>query len=137
MPGFYELHSRGNVVVMSRRKETVLMNVEIPKDLKEDFKIAAKLRGQSMSALLHQYMVKVIREEKDLRPAAFPDYQVRNADAVSPNKQTALEIMYEAFGGEEIRPELMKAIVNAVKMIQTAEQADVPVLPRRITKTGG
>lgn len=99
----------------------------------EEFAIAADLRGQTMSALIYQFVLKTIREEKEREPQAFPGYKAETP-VVTPDKQTALEIMYEAFGGEEIRPELMKAIVNAVKMIQTAEQTDVPVLPRRITK---
>ena len=44
----------------------------ISDDLKADAKIAARLRGLSISALITSYLVRVVREEKDRSPHEFP-----------------------------------------------------------------
>lgn len=49
----------------------VWLNVRINPQVREEFKIAADLRGASMSSLIHQFIVKTIREEKDKSPIAF------------------------------------------------------------------
>ncbi len=47
------------------------INVRVRRDVREDFKIVAELRGASMSSLIHQFMVKCIREEKKISPESF------------------------------------------------------------------
>lgn len=55
---------------MAKEKLSTI-NVKVPPLTHAEFRIAAKLRGGTMSSLLHQYMVKVIREEKEREPEAF------------------------------------------------------------------
>lgn len=56
-------------------KKEVLVTVRISEKVRDQFKIACELRGASMSSLLHQFIVRTIREEKDLTPSAFaPGY---------------------------------------------------------------
>lgn len=47
------------------------LNIRIRPDIKEDLRITADLRGQSVSGLIHSLVVKAIREEKDREPRAF------------------------------------------------------------------
>lgn len=54
--------------VMSKTK---MINVRLTDQTHEDFRIAAELRGASMSSLLHQFVVRTIREEKEREPKAF------------------------------------------------------------------
>jgi hypothetical protein len=48
-----------------------LLNLKINPRTREEFKIAAELRGATMSSLLHQHIFQVIREEKREHPEAF------------------------------------------------------------------
>lgn len=48
-----------------------MINLRLSEDTHDAFKIACELRGASMSSLLHQFVVKTIREEKELDPKAF------------------------------------------------------------------
>jgi hypothetical protein len=48
-----------------------MINVRLEPSIHEDFKIACSLRGVSMSSLLHQFIFRVIREEKEIAPRAF------------------------------------------------------------------
>lgn len=46
-------------------KKEVRINLKINSNLREEFQAAAHLRGASMSSLLHQHIVRVVREEKE------------------------------------------------------------------------
>lgn len=48
-----------------------MINVRLKPSVHDDFKTAADLRGASMSSLMHQFIVKTIREEKEREPGAF------------------------------------------------------------------
>lgn len=48
-----------------------MVNVRLTPQVHEAFKIACDLRGVSMSSLMHQFVVRTIREEKELEPKAF------------------------------------------------------------------
>ena len=48
-----------------------MINVRLKPDTHDEFKIACELRGGSMSSLLHQFIVRTIREEKERDPKAF------------------------------------------------------------------
>lgn len=48
-----------------------ILNLRLNPKVRDEFAIAAELRGASMSGLLHQFIVRTIREEKDLAPQAF------------------------------------------------------------------
>jgi hypothetical protein len=47
------------------------LNVRIREDVRDEFKLAAELRGASMSGLLTMFIYRVIREEKGKNPEAF------------------------------------------------------------------
>ena len=48
-----------------------LLTVRVGTAVHKDFKLAAELRGATMSGLVHQFVVKTIREEKEREPGAF------------------------------------------------------------------
>lgn len=49
-----------------------ILNLRLKPEVRDEFAIAAELRGASMSSLLHQFIVRTIREEKEAAPFAFP-----------------------------------------------------------------
>lgn len=51
--------------------KTKLITVRLKEETHEEFKIAAELKGLTMSGLLHQFIVRTIREEKDTSPQSF------------------------------------------------------------------
>lgn len=60
-----------NDKVSTGKNRDVKFQLRMTDDLRREFSIAAELRGAKMSSLLHQYIVKVIREEKLANPEAF------------------------------------------------------------------
>lgn len=54
-----------------------MINVRLSERTHEEFKIAAELRGASMSGLLHQFIVRTIREEKERESQAFRGAEIR------------------------------------------------------------
>ena len=66
-------------------KKDVLVNLRLKPKTRDEFKVAAELRGASMSGLLHQFIVKTIREEKERCPEAF--VQVSEAVTAGPRKR--------------------------------------------------
>lgn len=54
------------------KKKTSLMNLKIKPEVHLEFKVAAELRGSTMSNLLHQFIVQTIHEEKKKHPDDFP-----------------------------------------------------------------
>src|ERR1700742_2632166 len=51
--------------------KTARINVKLSKALREEFHIAAKLKGGTVSGLIHQFIVATVREEKKKEPQAF------------------------------------------------------------------
>ena len=51
--------------------KNVRFNVRVSPQVREEFQAAARLRGATASSLVHQFMVKVIREEKERNPKEF------------------------------------------------------------------
>ena len=60
----------------------VLVTVRIAEPVRDEFKIAAGLRGATMSGLIHQFIVRTIREEKEASPHEFRVHRIRRANAV-------------------------------------------------------
>ncbi|MBV9215307.1 MAG: hypothetical protein JO053_03950 [Acidobacteria bacterium] len=52
-------------------EKKAILNLRLDPDVREQFAIAAKLRGASMSGLLHQFIIRTIKEEKAEAPQAF------------------------------------------------------------------
>lgn len=57
-----------------------MINVRLKPLVHEEFKIACDLRGASMSSLMHQFIVRTIREEKELSPQTFKVLQSERFD---------------------------------------------------------
>lgn len=53
------------------KTKDVLINIKVNAQTREDLRIAAELEGLTMSALLHQFIVKKIHEKKQQQPEAF------------------------------------------------------------------
>ena len=62
-------------VVSTPNPKDVWINLRISPQIRAEFKIAAAQRGASMSGLLHQYIVKVIREEKNINASIFEEQE--------------------------------------------------------------
>lgn len=56
--------------IVATNKE-VLVTIRIAESVREEFKKAAELRGSTMSGLMHQFIIRTIREEKQMSPQAF------------------------------------------------------------------
>lgn len=54
--------------------KTKMINVRLSERMHADFKTACELRGASMSSLLHQFVVRTIREEREMSPRSFDSY---------------------------------------------------------------
>jgi uncharacterized protein (DUF1778 family) len=72
-----------NVVSTTSGKD-VHITFRINPKVRDDFKIAADLRGASMSGLIHQFIVKTIREEKGINPEAFLEDDLEPEDEILP-----------------------------------------------------
>ena len=81
-----------NLVATTSGKD-VHITFRINPKVREEFKIAADLRGASMSGLIHQFIVKTIREEKASNPAAFIQGSSVGPDGPQPDQ------LYEAVAG--------------------------------------
>lgn len=56
----------------------VILNLRLKSETRDDFAIAAELRGATMSGLLHQFIVRTIREEKEAAPHQFRIKKTKN-----------------------------------------------------------
>src|SRR5688500_18991569 len=54
--------------LMSKEK---LLTVRLAPEVHRDYKVAAHLKGASMSSLVHMFVVRTIKEEKQDNPRAF------------------------------------------------------------------
>jgi hypothetical protein len=60
-----------NQPMQSRENKNALFTVKVAPTRLEEFRIAATLRGTTMSALVQQFMTQVVREEMVAVPEAF------------------------------------------------------------------
>ena len=58
---------------MTEKVKEKLITVRVAESKHAEFKVAADLRGATMSSLIHQFIVQVIREEKRQHPEAFAE----------------------------------------------------------------
>lgn len=58
-------------MLMRVAMKKAILNLRLRPEVREEFAVAAELRGASMSGLLHQFIVRTIREEKEAAPHAF------------------------------------------------------------------
>jgi hypothetical protein len=57
--------------VMTAETKEVLINLRVKPEVREAFRLAAQLRGATMSGLLHQFIFRTVREEKERDPEPF------------------------------------------------------------------
>jgi hypothetical protein len=69
-----------NIVVTQQKLKGDWLQIRIREEVKQEFAIAADLRGASMSGLILQFIMKTIREEKAMSPQSFPQ-SLRKANA--------------------------------------------------------
>lgn len=56
---------------MTESTKDKVLNIRLKPQTREEFRIAAELRGATMSSLIHQFVIKTIREERIASPEAF------------------------------------------------------------------
>lgn len=91
--------------------ENVLLNLQLPRSLREDFRIVAKHEGKSMSALIHSYIVSTVRKAKSEHPEIFPDHQ----PAAIVNESEFDRILYDAFDGRPIDDDTRRRLGEFLK----------------------
>ena len=90
--------------VMSKE---VLLTVRTRPEIRDEFKKVAELRGASMSTLIHQFMVGLIREEKDREPKAFIEIGLdvyagkENSREQIANKKQSIAVLSESGNAKE------------------------------------
>jgi hypothetical protein len=67
---------------MSNQERPALLTVKLPPSRLDEFRIAAMLRGTTMSALVQQFVTQVVREEMSMVPEAF---RRRSVDSPTPS----------------------------------------------------
>lgn len=65
--------------------------MRVTDDKLDDFKIVGELRGLSMSAMVHQFIVQAIWEEKKKHPEAFAESENGQTTAVIIEREQAPE----------------------------------------------
>ena len=73
---------------MAEQTKEKLITVRVTEDKHAEFKIAADLRGATMSSLIHQFIFQVIREEKRQHPEAFADLKIATGEESKPSAPT-------------------------------------------------
>jgi|SRR5580704_1674993 hypothetical protein len=62
---------------MTERTKDAVINVRVRPQVRLEFRAAAEMKGGTMSGLIHQFIVKTIREERESDPVAFAEIQER------------------------------------------------------------
>lgn len=87
--------------IVATNKE-VLVTIRIAPDVRDQFKKAAELRGSTMSGLMHQFIVRTIREETEAAPQEFGvrrrdiGHRAPVAAHISPSEETKTRRRIEA-----------------------------------------
>lgn len=61
----------GQKIMSKQEADFVMVNLKVPKKLREEFKVAAKLEGMDLSGMLRQFMIRTIRAAKEREPENF------------------------------------------------------------------
>lgn len=86
-------------------------NMKLGRKTLEQFRLAAGLRGASMSGLVHMFMVKTIREEREVNPKAFDDLEKqleqelknsRSSNAAKKSKEINISAKRVPFLGRDV-----------------------------------
>lgn len=88
--------NKGNSLYGVKTKRSIF-NIKINPEVRSEFKVAAELRGATMSSLIHQYIFKYIREVKTEMPEEF---EAKLAKALADKAMDELD----AFEAEDTLP---------------------------------
>lgn len=83
---------KNGLLAVCRMKE-VLLNLRIKEDVRDDLKTVAEMRGATMSGLLHQYIFKIIREEKERAPEMFLQKEQAKIESVAKETPSKVKIL--------------------------------------------
>src|SRR5262245_30704421 len=89
-----------------------MLAVKMAEDTLSDFATVARSRGSTMSALVTQFVLKSIREEKAANPSAFADTEPHRTVG---GESEIEQIIYETFEGRDVEPEKLRQIMKAIK----------------------
>jgi hypothetical protein len=93
---------------MTKKSKDVLINLRINSRIRDEFRVAAGLRGASVSGLLHQFIVQTIREERERNPRAFIGID-KDRDNKEKNNRAELTDL-SAIRGDEILIPVLEAL---------------------------
>lgn len=106
-----------------------ILNLRLDPETREQFAVAAKLRGASMSGLIHQFIVRTIREERMAFPEEFQQRQAavsKVAATIEPSEETKVR--------RKIREDLQSGPLPAARLKVQKEHA-APVHHKKKTGT--
>lgn len=100
-------------------KKTRMLTVKFSPQTLEDFAITAKLRGTTMSAMVSQFVLKAIQEEKFIQPEKFPDFVGPALNTLDQDEM--LQVVYRilAMGPKDV--EVLRKAIQIVEMSQNQE----------------
>ena len=78
---------RTGILSLMASSKVKMINVRLNPDVHDAFKTACELRGGSMSSIMHQFIVRTIREEKEREPQAFGRGSNANAEPLTAKRQ--------------------------------------------------
>ena len=87
------------MTISSKQKKGKLVNFRVADEMKLSFEITARLRGTTLSGLIHQLLVKAMREEKDREPKAFEG--IEQPSTIDVSKTMQIPIMAEPAGAND------------------------------------
>jgi hypothetical protein len=93
---------------MVKKSKDVLINFRINRRIRDEFRVAASLRGASISGLLHQFIVHTIREEKERNPKAFITMLNNRGDESKTDKAEVVDL--GEIRGEEMLLPVLEAL---------------------------
>lgn len=99
---------------MTDEVEKVQINVQLPLNIREDFRRVAKAEGKSMSAMLYRYIIMTIRQARADLPEIFEDYTPEPPPKIVGESEFD-QLLLEAFDGKRPADNEMRVILRAIK----------------------
>lgn len=57
--------------VMKKNLKEVLLTLRVRPEIRDEFRVVAEMKGSTMSGLIHQFMMRTIRDMQDTYPEEF------------------------------------------------------------------
>lgn len=87
---------------MKKPLKEVLMTLRVRTDVRDSFKVAAEMKGATMSGLLNQYIVRTILDMQDAYPEEFKR-KLRELEPTGLQRGTALPAEKKTSKGKKQR----------------------------------